>query len=184
MIAFRNGCTSEVIQGLSQPRQSLLTFNTVNYENWHKFFSESIDSAKIIAQFQPVYVVRAFSLMFIDEFYFENDAAYKPELLFSSASGNLPKGIFNSDFVDYNLNLHRHSGDRNFLENISIKVFSENQKKTIRITENIIFIINPMPMVDLLASTGLREQLDFIHEENKNTLRDILVPEVSKMIGL
>lgn len=184
MIAFRNGCTSEVIQGLSQPRQSLLTFNTVNYEGWQKFFGESIDSAKIIAKFQPIYMVRAFSLMFIDEFYFENDNDYNPKLLFNLDSRNLPKGIGDSDFVDYNFNLRRHYDGKNYLENVSIKVFNEGIKKTIRITENITFIINQIPLLDILEGPELKEYLDFIHEENKNTLKDILTPEIAKIIKL
>lgn len=184
MIAFRNGCTSEVIQGLSQPRQSLLTFNTVNYEGWKKFSRESIDSAKIIAEFQPIYMVRAFSLMFIDEFYFENETDYRPNVLFNLDSRNLPKGIEDSDFVDYNFNLHRHYEKKDFLENVSIKVFNEMGKKTIRITENITFIINPIPLVDILKGSDLRIYLDFIHDENKKTLKDILAPEISKIIKL
>lgn len=184
MIAFRNGCTSEVIQGLSQPRQSLLTFNTVNYVGWHKFSSESIDSARIIATFQPIYIVKAFSLMFIDEFYFENDKDYTPQLLFNLDSRNLPKGIEDSDFVDYNLNLHRHCENKNFLENISIKVFNEGSKKTIRITENITFIINPIPLVEILNAPDLCDYLNFIHQENKNTLKDILASDISKIIKL
>ncbi|MBP9637309.1 MAG: TIGR04255 family protein [Bacteroidaceae bacterium] len=184
MIAFRNGCTSEVIQGLSQPRKSLLTFNTVNYEGWQKFSNDSIDAAKIIAEFQPIYTVQAFSLMFIDEFYFKNDTDYKPHLLFNLESRNLPKGIADSDFVDYNFNLHRHYENKNFLENVSIKVFNEEGKKSIRITENITFVISPTPLVSILKDSDLRIYLDFIHDENKKTLKDILAPEISNIIKL
>ena len=184
MLSFRDGSTSEVVQALSQPRQSLFTFNTVNYQGWHTFSTESLETAKIIANFNPIYVVKAFSLMFIDEFYFEKDYNYNPTELFNLNSKNLPRGIEDSDFVDYNLNLRRHHDKKSYLENVSIKVFTENSRKTIRITDNITFIIEPLPFIELLSYPDLIKHLDFIHDENKNTLRDILSPTISKMIQL
>lgn len=183
-IAFKGGKTANVIQGLTQPRQGLLTFNTIDYQGWTKFKEESLNAAMAIANFQPVYVLRAFGLMFIDEFYFEEDRSYNPKLLFNLESRNLPKGIEDSDFVDYNFNLRRHRENKNYFDNVSIKVFNDFEKKIIRITENVSFEINPIPLVEALNHSDIYQYLDYSHAENKNTLRDILNIEVSKIIGL
>ncbi len=183
-IAFKEGKTSKVIQGLSQPRHALLTFNTVDYPGWTQFKEESLNAAISIAHFQPVYQVHAFSLMYIDEFYFDNGNEYNPKELFNLDSRNLPRGIEDSDFVDYNFNLRRHHDGRNYFENVSIKVFNEGQKKTIRITENLTFEIQVMPLVDVLEKSDIKNYLDFSHEENKNTLRDILSSQIIQMIQL
>lgn len=183
-IAFKEGKTSKIIQGLPQPRHALLTFNTVDYQGWTQFKEESLDVAKNIASFQPIYLVHAFSLMYIDEFYFDNGSKYNPKELFNLESRNLPRGIEDSDFVDYNFNLRRHHEGRNYFENVSVKVFNEEQKKTIRITENLTFEIQVMPLVNVLEKSDIKTYLDFIHEENKKMLRDILSPQIIQMIKL
>lgn len=183
-IAFKEGRTSMIIQGLPQPRQALLTFNTVDYPGWTQFKEESINAAKNIASFQPIYQIHAFSLMYIDEFYFDNGSEYNPKELFNLNSRNLPRGIEDSDFVDYNFNLRRHHDDRNYFENVSVKVFNEEQKKTIRITGNLTFEIQVMPLIDVLEKSDIKKYLDFSHEENKSMLRDILCPQIIQLIQL
>lgn len=183
-IAFKDGKTSKIIQGLPQPRQALITFNTVDYPGWTQFKEESLTAAKDIARFQPIYQVHAFSLMYIDEFYFDNGSEYNPKELFNLESRNLPRGIEDSDFVDYNFNLRRHHDARNYFENVSVKVFNEEQKKTIRITENLTFEIQVMPLINVLEKSDINNYLDFCHEENKKTLRDILSPQIIKLIQL
>ncbi|MBR6197075.1 MAG: TIGR04255 family protein [Bacteroidaceae bacterium] len=183
-IAFKDGKTSKIIQGLPQPRQALLTFNTVDYPGWTQFKEESLTAAKDVARFQQVYQVHAFSLMYIDEFYFDNGNEYNPKELFNLESRNLPRGIEDSDFVDYNFNLRRHHDGRNYFENVSVKVFNEGQKKTIRITENLTFEIQAIPLVDVLEKSDIKNYLDFIHNENKKMLRDILSPQIIQMIQL
>ncbi|MEE3484121.1 MAG: TIGR04255 family protein [Bacteroidales bacterium] len=184
-IAFKEGKTSKIIQGLPQLRQALLTFNTVDYQNWNTFKEESLSAAKKIANFQPIYKVHAFSLMYIDEFYFENGNEYNPNELFNLLeSKNLPRGIEDSDFVDYNFNLRRHHEEKSYFENVSVKVFNEAQKKTIRIIGNLTFEIQAMPFAEVLESQDVTKYLDFSHNENKEMLKDILSPNIIKMIKL
>ncbi|MCF0195266.1 MAG: TIGR04255 family protein [Bacteroidaceae bacterium] len=172
------------MQGLSQPRQALFTFNTVDYPGWTKFKEESLATAKAVASFQTIYKVHAFSLMYIDEFDFENGNEYNPKDLFNLDSRNLPRGLEDSDFVDYNFNLRRHNDGRNYFENVSIKVFNDGQKKIIRITENLTFEIKAISFIDVLEMPDINGFLDFSHDENKKTLRDILSSNISKMIQL
>ncbi len=185
MISFKEGKASDVIQCLRQPPFGIFTFNTINYKDWRSFKSDRLSDAKSIANFQNRYSVKAFSLMYIDEFYFEDEKEYDPKVLFNLESRNLPKGIEDSDFVDFNFNLRRCRDDqRNYFENVSIKVFTEEKKKTIRITENLTFEVESMKFTDILDSPYLNDSLDFCHNENKNTLKDILNSNVAKIINL
>lgn len=184
MIAFKNGKTSNAVQALPQDRYSVFTFNTVDYEGWRKFKDSCIGTAKAIAAFKGDYVVKAFSLMYIDEFYFDENTKYNAEALFNLDSRNLPKGIEDSDFVDFNFNLKRHKDGFDYFENFSIKVFDEGEKKTIRIIGNLTFEIAPTSFIKVLDSEDLNKYLDFCHTENKNKLKDILNPDTAKLINL
>ena len=132
MIGFKNGSATDVIQGLNQPNVGIFTFNTVNYIGWQNFYSQAIDSATRIVEFNPNYQVRSFNVLFIDEFYFVENA-YQPDELFRRGSKNLPEGIFDSSVIDYNLVMQREKEKKYYQEEMSIKVFDETGKKTIRI---------------------------------------------------
>ena len=183
MISFKNGNATDVIQGLNQPNVGIFTFNTVNYDGWQQFSSRAIDSATHLVDFDAKYQVRSFNVLFIDEFYFEANA-YKPDELFARGSKNLPEGIFDSSVIDYNLVMQKEKDKKYYQEEMSIKVFDEAGKKTIRIIGNITFNIDPVPFAQLLKMPELRGHLDFVHNENKSNLIDILNPKISTLIGL
>lgn len=184
LIAFKNGKTTNIIQGLNQPNSGVFTFNTVNYSRWKDFAQSALDSARQIATHNSNYKVLSFGLLFIDEFYFDNVYSYIPEQLFNTKSRNLPQGLFDSAFMDYNLVMRRIKEEKLYQENLSIKIFDEGNKKTIRIIENITFQIQPYNFIELLNNPILQSHMDFIHVENKLILKDILNPEISNLIGL
>ncbi len=184
LIAFKNGKTTNIIQGLNQPNSGVFTFNTLNYSRWSEFAPFALGSAKKIAAHNPNYKVLSFGLLFIDEFYFDDVNNYVPEQLFNKTSKNLPQGLFDSAFMDYNLVMRRKKENKLYQENVSIKIFDEGIKKTIRIIENISFQIQPFNFVELLNTPDLPSHMDFIHKENKSILIDILNPAVSNLIGL
>lgn len=184
LIGFRNGQATNIIQGLNQPHSGVFTFNTVKYSRWHEFTPSVLNSAEKIAAFNPMYKALSFGLLFIDEFYFEDVGNYIPNELFNDKSKNLPQGIFDSAIMDYNLVMRRNKEGKVYQENLSIKIFDEGIKKIIRIIDNITFLIRPLNFIELLKNPILRSNLDFIHNENKSILIDILNPEVSSLIGL
>ena len=183
-VSFKNGRVCNIIQGLNQPNMGLFTFNTIEYDRWKEFKSNALESAKIISDYNSSYTIRAFSLLFIDEFYFSEGNLYDPEKLFNVKSQNLPLGIKDSAFVDFNLVMKRTKQDKRYDENLSIRVFDEKPKKTISIIENITFNVKPISFGKLLETPLFSDYLDFIHSENKSMLIDILNPEISNLIGL
>lgn len=188
LISFRDGQTSDVIQGLNQPNRGLFTFNTVNYKKWKEYYENAISAAKHIASVNSntPYMVTAYNLTFIDEFYYEDKNKYKGIDIFNKNSINLPENILEAKFADYNLNIGKDNNEKPYIENILLRVIDEVDKKTIQITNAITFVIdnNPTVLSSILKDRIFQENLDFAHEENKNMLKDILNTDVCKAIKL
>lgn len=188
MIGYRNGKTSDILQLLPEKNVSTLTFNTITYESWDQFSENGLRFCKIIGDHDENIRVKAIGIMYVDEFYFDSIDDYEPCKLFNTSSQYLPKNIFHSDFVDLNLNTNQifESSGKEFIENISIKVFDAEQKKKIRINGNIII---PVEIRSLKEYTGVeinttREIINLGHNQNKKMLRDILSDNVKILIGI
>lgn len=184
MIEFVDGSTANIIQLLPQSRKSLLTYNTIRYSNWTSFITTALERVRILSTVDESLMLESIGVMFIDEFFVDSNDKYIPSELFNSKSENLPKNIFLSDLVDYSLNTHHSLSNKNYIENISIRVFNQDSRKIIRITGNTMMFVNPMLFTQALSSHDLRSYFDFGHDENKDILRDILSPEIIKLIGL
>lgn len=186
IIKFESGKTADIIQAIPQPTQTLLTFNTVNYNGWSDYLNGSMDAAKAISKVDSKYLLESLGVMFVDEFYFQEHSAYQPTEIFNLNSSSLPKSIFESDFTDYNLSNHKKKSGFDYMENISVQVFNdtENGRKIIRITGNIMSYISPILFSEALGSDDILKYLNFGHDQNKIMLRSILSDEALKIIGL
>ena len=186
IVGFDEGKVSDIIQAIPQPVQTLLTFNTVNYKGWSDFLPNSLKSADIISNVDLGLKLEGIGVMFVDEFFFEEQSEYNPKEIFNLDSPNLPQSIFDSDRTDYNLSNHKLSGKIDYMENISMQVFNEDElgRKIIRITGNIMSYLQPIRFREVIKSTELIGYLDFAHDKNKEMLRSILSAEALKMIGL
>ncbi len=186
IIKFASGKTSDIIQAIPQPTQTLLTFNTVNYNGWSNYLKDSLEAAKAISNVDLKCLVESLGVMFVDEFYFQEHSTYKPTEIFNLNSSSLPKSIFESDFTDYNLSNHKNKSGFDYMENISVQVFNDTDKgrKVIRITGNIMSFISPVLFSEALSSDDVLKYLNFGHDQNKSMLRSILSDKALKMIGL
>ncbi|GEM_PF-1815527 len=187
LIGFKNGRASKIIQGINEPGRSLFTFNSVDYTNWKCFYNDMLCSARKVSSFSPFFTVIAISLLYIDEFYFDDKTAYNASNLFNENSKFLPRDIMDCSTVDFNLNVARNKNGYNYIENLSIKVLDEAVKKRIQIIDNISFVlIKPTPLQVLLNKdqSDLCSLLNFAHTENKNELIDILNDNICKKIKI
>lgn len=185
-LGYKNGNTSDIIQGINEPRRSVFTFNTLAYDRWSGYLDSTMAAVKEIANFGQPFWVTAYSLMFIDEFYVDNQKDYSASELFNLESRYLPVGIEDSSFVDFSLNLNKEKDQRRYVENMLIKVFDRNAQKVVQIIDNISFIQEGAQMLfaEMVNCEKLLENLCFAHDENKQMLRSVLKPEISKSIGL
>lgn len=187
IISFEDGKTSNIIQGIPQPTHTILSFNTLKYKGWTDYMTRSLKGAEAIAEaVKATLMLSNIGVMFVDELYFEDKDAYRPEEIFNLKSRNLPSTIIESDMADLTLSTHKSSGDIDYMENISIQVFNDREsgRKVIRITGNIMSALAPAPFGEALQSDSLKRYLGFGHNKNKEMLRDILSENALKMIGL
>ena len=185
LTGFCNGETSKVIQGICQPLQSVFTFNDIAYVRWNVFINHVMNAAKEVANLKKIYTLSAFSLLYIDEFYYDASSPYNPLELFNVESLDLPKGIETSSIVDYNLTLNKAFKLGQYIDNRSIKVIDINEKKTIRIINNLTFPLKESESWhEFLDRDEFLYSLNFGHQENKTLLCSILNKEISKSIGL
>lgn len=185
-ISFDSGKASDVIQCIPQGNQSLLTFNTVQYKGWSEYLSNLLFSARVISNMDKSLVLRSVGVMFVDEFYFVDQSVYDPVEIFNVDSKTLPQNILDSDLTDFNLSNHKNKEDIDYMENLSIQVFNDQDcnRKVIRVTGNVMSKISPLLMSDGLDSNDLLRYLDFGHDLNKEMLKGILSKNALKMIGL
>lgn len=184
LVSFEDGKTKDVIQALPQHQNTVLTYNTVKYVAWDEFKARVTDSISEISKLDPNLNIIGVGVMFIDEFYFDKYSDYEPSVLFNVQSKNLPESILDSDLVDYNLNTQSKKNDINYIENISLRVFNQNEKKIIRITGNTMILVNHISFNNALKEAPIDGYLDFGHDENKAMLRDILSSQTLKIINL
>ncbi len=188
IMAFESGKTSDVIQAIPQPQQTILSYNTVNYSKWKDFVQNVLSSIMTISELIPDTKVIAVGVMFVDEFFFDNENEYNPKDLFNFSSENLPKSILESDLYDYNISSHQNKGEFNYIENISIKVFNDNEaeteKKVIRISGNTMSQLPAIPFIQLMNMPELENYLNFGHDQNKSMLQSILTQNTLKAIKI
>ena len=185
LTGFREGRTSKVIQGLHQATRTVFTFNELEYVSWDDFLNLTIEGARQIAGKLQGHLLRAFSLMYIDEFYFDETASYDARELFNLDSRTLPKGLEDSPLVDYQLVLNKNIGEHGYSDSLGIKVLDAGERKTIRIINSLTFPLkNRAEWTDYMGSGVLTELLNSAHQSNKMMLNDILRKEVTEGIGI
>lgn len=182
LIGFQNGEVTNVIQGVNQPNNAMFTFNTLRYENWNDFFPFVVKAAKEIANFDTNFIVLAYNLIYIDEFHFDVNDEYNANKIFNGDSNLLPGDIFQSNFVDFNINLNKNKENHIYQEQLAIKVFSEGERKRINITENLFFPSQSIQLKELLDDERFLSDMNFAHVENKMMLCDVLKDNIAKSI--
>ena len=186
--ALREGKVTEVFQFLPEKNISSFTYNTISYQSWKKFLDSSIKIFRTIGNYDEGLEVQAIGVMYIDEFYFKNSSSYNPKEIFDNKSKYIPNSILNSDFADFNLNTHhKHTNTkREYIENIGIKIFDEENLKKIRINGSVMIPVPKYTINDYLNSKigDTEDILNFGHDQNKNLLIDILSESAQQLIGI
>lgn len=182
LLSYSDGELSFLAQGINQFDKGIFTFNTLKYESWNLFLNRVRETAKIIVDFHSDYLVRSFGLLYIDEFRAINPNEFNISQIFNLESDFVPRTLSSSNLLDYNLNLRKDDGDRQWAENLMVNI--DNPKKIISIYNNVSFAIIPVKFQDFVISEDLEEALNFAHCENKKLLKDLLNRKISKMIGL
>jgi uncharacterized protein (TIGR04255 family) len=182
LLSFVDGELSSLIQGINQFDKAMFTFNTLKYTNWESFWNQVKECLAAVIAHHTGFLVNSFGLLYIDEFKAVNPKEFQLSQLFNLKSDFVPRTIASSNLLDYNLNFRKEDNDRQWAENLTVKI--DNNKNVITINNNVTFAIIPMGFRELAEGKDLEEILYFAHCENKNLLKDLLKADICKMIGL
>lgn len=186
MVGFDAGKTSKAILAQNEYNRFFFSFHSLKYEGWTKFIDGVVSDAKIISEVESKFIL-AYSLQYLDEFVWEDGNGYDAGLIFRE-SKYLPKDIFDSTILDYALNLDKTHNKRTYLDRISVNVSDLiNSNKLITIIHSITFVIPESEVLlfdSLLDLPAFRENMDYAHKKNKETLEAILAEDVCKKINL
>jgi len=153
----------------------------LNYGRWLPFVEDYKENMNAVAHQQDLFAV-AFGLHYLDEFYWmEKNTPIEPNLIFNNTNDYLPAHFFNSNNTIFVM----VTENEDYIERLEIKTTSNLLIPTISISHNITsFQNNPQKLSELLNSKFFFGALDSAHERNKNLLKQILQPSVSKLIKL
>lgn len=179
------GKPSEVLRGLNEENRYFFSFHSFDYENWSSFKSFFLKYIDILIKFQPGLFAQAYSLLYLDEFEWDNREEYKSEVIFNKESEFLPRDFFNSDNVIYNINLEKEKNGVRYSDRLDIAITDKLLKKNILVSHNQTFMMSDMIRLDfLLTEDKFNTALDEAHKDNKKLLTDILVEEVCSLIKI
>ena len=160
---------------------SFITYHTLKYASWSDFVASAMYSLKAISEISNGCNIVAAGLLYIDEFYTQN-SSYEPSLIFNKEANDLPRSMFDSDLVDYNMLTNKACKYGIYTDGLSIKMFDEKERKTVRITDNMSFELNKQPLGTFLKQA--QTIFTYFKDENQNLLRGILSSEALECIGL
>lgn len=162
---------------------SFITYHTLSYVHWSGFAKDAFHALKAIGKFISGSEIVAAGLLYIDEFYVQN-ANYSADLIFNEEAKDLPKSLLCSDTADYQLQTNKTCRHGKYTDGLSIKVFNQKERKTIRITDNMSFVLPQQPLGMFIENAEKIGLFDVFKNENQNVLRDILSEEALICIGL
>ena len=186
MVGFDAGQTSNAILGQNEFNRFFFSFHSLKYKGWTEFIDGVIGDAREISKVEPKFIL-AYSLQYLDEFVWEDNRSYDAKLFFRK-SEYLPNDIFDSSILEYSLSLDKKYKDRVYLDRIAVNVNDQiNRNKLITVIHNMTFVLKEselLPFDVLLGSSAFKENMDYAHNVNKDTLKAILTDEVCKKICL
>lgn len=180
---FEEGKIVNALQGMNEVIRNFISYHTLNYSDWDKFFPDFKEVITAISNFHGDLFVNAFSLHYIDEFEWSEKSNIIPQKVFNENSTLLPKEFFSSHLNNYQFTTVKKNRFEYF-DRLEIKV-DERPKKFITISHNVIVNYNEfIDLKELIQSNELKEALDHAHLLNKQTLVNILNKDVCELIKL
>ena len=177
--------------------ENMLTVNFLVYHKWQETLDDSLQYINLILSSMSLVKnpVQAFSLRYIDQYTFDGLSDEScAEMLFRKNSTYLTKHCFDSGPI-----WHCNSGwirsDNNFgyiLNQLNIESAIVDQVSTATVDHNAIcHLRSPRQMIESVfpstadkKTVGIEHVLNSLHDRNGEILRNILLPEMLKKIGL
>ncbi|NDP20722.1 MAG: TIGR04255 family protein [Paludibacter sp.] len=184
-VKYQDGNIAEVLQGMNNENQYFFSSHIFKYNTWQEFKDKFIKYLKTLSTFQPGSYVQAYSLLYMDEFNWDNKNEYNSSIVFNKDSEFLPKDFFNSSNIVYNINLEKNNDGKSYSDLLSINISDKLIYKNIIVVHNQTFALSDtIKLDDLLVSHELETNLESAHKQNKKLLKNILTIDVCNLINI
>jgi uncharacterized protein (TIGR04255 family) len=181
--SFSKGKVDTVLQGINQDR-FFISYHSRNYTRWQDFFSGFKTVMDFLSQAEPNLFIKAYSLHYIDEFFWIDPGPIDLKVLFQQNSRYIPQEFFESERTQYQITTEKKvpSGDMVF-DRMEIQV-EPRAVPLIRISHNL-----TQPLTDFFSLTQVMDQefypkFQAVHHKNKAMLKDLLNKDVCELIGI
>lgn len=184
---FENGQASAVLEGENQPDlgRTHISFHDLNYQRWANFTEKFVRYFKTLANFRDSLFTTAFSLHYIDEFYWKGNDNVPIDRIFNSKSSFLPPVFFESQNSIYLITTQKEVNGFVYYERLEIKVDENRLEPLITVSHNITQPLNDVFMfIDFISNDDHIHIINQAHEHNKSTLKSIFTNEVCEKINL
>ncbi len=189
--SFNKGKPDKLLRGINQENRFLYSFHLFDYKNWQTFKDDFVKYIDILGDHQPGAYVQAYGLTYLDEFTWDNDSneknEFSAELVFNEKSDYLPKHFFEPKNVTYSMTSGSESSDKNnkYSNRIDIVITDKLLAKSIAISHNqTIMLPSVVELKELINSAEFNRELNSIHDENKNVLKNLLTDGVCRKINI
>ena len=184
-VKYIEGNIAEVLQGMNNENQYFFSTHIFKYNNWQEFKDKFLRYLEKLSAFQPGSFVQAYSLLYMDEFNWDNKSEYDSSVIFNINSEFLPKDFFNSTNIIYNINLEKNKDGKSYSDLLNINIADKLMYKNIVVVHNQTFALSDtIKLDDFLVSIDLEKSLELAHKQNKELLKNILTEDVCTLINL
>lgn len=175
-----------VLQGRNERNRAFLSFHTLDYTRWKPFIEEFFSLFSLIAKFKVDIAAKAYSLHYVDQlFWIDKEEPIDSSLIFNSKSKMLPDGFFDSENIVYSWVKRRNANEFTYIDQLGLEFdyFLEAPLITIRHSASR-ELKNITEISSLIDGEEFRFLLDHAHRHNKQTLKELLTPELQDLIKL
>ncbi|TXH31503.1 MAG: TIGR04255 family protein, partial [Cyclobacteriaceae bacterium] len=162
-----------------------ISYHDLNYNRWSDFFSSFIQLMKVFQQYDNSIFINAFSLHYVDEFLWTDEGnPIDSSVIFARNSKYLPSEFFKPGKTNFSFITERHleSGSKVF-DRIEVKV-EPTIVPVVNISHSVTYPLTDFYHLNSVVDNSFSPFFESVHAKNKALLRDLLNPEVCKLIGI
>ncbi|MCB0629216.1 MAG: TIGR04255 family protein [Saprospiraceae bacterium] len=174
-----------VLQGRNEPDRAYLSFHTLDYKGWQPFREEFTTLFSKIAEYKPSISIKAYSLHYVDQFYWIADEPLDVSVIFERRSKMIPEEFFNSTNAIYSWVKERNVNETIYLDQLNFEFDYTSKEPLVTIRHNAFRLLEEVTEIaNLINGEEFITLLNNAHDHNKQTLGEILTNDLQILIKL
>lgn len=184
LIRFEKGIASFVMQGVNEIDRTYFSFHNLSYTRWADFLSQFRNSIHALKTIQSDIFVNGISLHYVDEFVWDKQQEFDLSRIMK-AEEFLPNNFIRIKGGHLSNTRELVTTDNQRLFDRLEVLVNSNLEKGISINHNQTVLFGEIAdYSDKEISKKIEVVLNELHENNKELLKKILIPEVKDLIKL